>query len=99
MTMWTLETGLEVVRSVEQVVKDLNAHCALGGSVLMKGESQKDLDIFIYPHDNHGYDRGKILAALTKLGYPVQEQAEHKDEYAKTVHKHIGDRRIDFFFI
>jgi hypothetical protein len=47
---WTLEEGVLLCRLVEQTVIPAGYHCALGGGVLHRGESDKDLDIFIYPH-------------------------------------------------
>lgn len=47
----TLEQALPVVRDIETKLIPLGAHCALGGSVLHRGESHKDLDIFVYPRN------------------------------------------------
>lgn len=50
MIQWTLETAAPVARMVEGVALDFGYHVALGGGVLYRGESEKDLDIFVYLH-------------------------------------------------
>jgi hypothetical protein len=47
----TLEQALPVIRGIEYELSSRGAHCALGGSVLHRGESEKDLDIFVYPRN------------------------------------------------
>lgn len=48
--LWTLESALKLIRSVEPTLKE-NHHCflALCGGVLRKGESDKDLDLILVP--------------------------------------------------
>src|SRR5215207_8685367 len=46
--LWTLEEGLAMARHLE-IVFDKRFHVALGGSVLHKGQSFKDLDLLVYP--------------------------------------------------
>jgi hypothetical protein len=46
---WNLDDGIAIARQLEQCVIGFGYHIALGGSVLHKGESKKDLDIFVYP--------------------------------------------------
>lgn len=47
--MWKLEDGLILVRSIQQPSRKYGYHVALGGSVLNKGESEKDLDLYFLP--------------------------------------------------
>lgn len=49
--MWTLADGLGICRCLEEDLKEHNMHCGLAGGILMKGYSDKDLDIIVYPHD------------------------------------------------
>lgn len=51
MSTITLEQALPVIRDIETKLIPHGAHCALGGSVLHRGESEKDLDIFVYPRN------------------------------------------------
>jgi hypothetical protein len=47
----TLEESLPFVRWLETQLIPRHAHCALGGSVLHRGWSEKDLDVIVYPHN------------------------------------------------
>ena len=51
MKKYTLEIAIEICKEIEQKLVPLGYHSALGGSCLYRGESQKDIDIIIYPHD------------------------------------------------
>lgn len=48
-TMWTLDQALELVRRIQSVIKKYNYHVALGGGVLNRGTSTKDLDLYFLP--------------------------------------------------
>lgn len=49
MSMWTLDDGLAVVRSLQPLTRQFNYHLALGGGVLNNGSSDKDLDLYFLP--------------------------------------------------
>jgi hypothetical protein len=103
---WTLDQGLQFVQALESFLcqrwqdheNGALVHCALGGSVLHKGESEKDLDVFIYPHQN-GYDANEVVEALAK--HYSTELILCKFEYDnKIVFKaYINNQRVDFFFL
>jgi hypothetical protein len=44
--MWNLEQALDVVRSIQDVIREYGFHVCLGGGVLNTGESRKDLDLY-----------------------------------------------------
>jgi hypothetical protein len=48
---WVLDDGLALVRQLHAPLKEAGWAIALGGSVLIKGESLKDLDVLIHPYD------------------------------------------------
>ena len=100
--MWTLESGIKIARKIELVCIPLGFHCAIGGSVLHKGESKKDLDIFIYPHKrNNGEVVSKLLLGLAVLDVVVTNETTHY-HYAdskRVVITRIGEKRIDFFIL
>jgi hypothetical protein len=66
----TPEAALPIVRSVEEKLIPLGAHCSLGGSVLHRGESTKDLDIFVYPHNQDKPKTPEDLIAALKSIFP-----------------------------
>src|SRR3954469_18790986 len=90
----TLEDALPVVRWLETQLIPKGAHCSLGGSVLHKGFSEKDLDIFIYPHNEPS--KGKKDASflvkiildifpsarlITDVNYPHDRLLYRSDNY------------------
>lgn len=102
--IWTLGTGVAFAQQVEKILGPLGFHCALGGSVLHKGESEKDLDIFVYPHRRGDGAAPDALISALKSGLAVSG-FQHRD------HTHYGDSkqvysastvfdyRVDFFFL
>lgn len=74
--MWTLEEAVELVRSLEPAAIKHGYHLALGGSVLMAGQSDKDLDLFLYPHKTTESDYPE--AVITKMGICVIGARPHE---------------------
>lgn len=63
--MWTLESGISFIRSMEEIANQYNYHLTLGGSVLHRGESNKDLDIYAMPfHNDKLCDESSLLTAF-----------------------------------
>lgn len=52
MGIWTIENALPVVRSVAVIGREHRFSVALYGSVLVAGESSKDLDLFFIASEN-----------------------------------------------
>lgn len=70
--MWTLNNALVMVRSFQFKALQLGYHLALGGGVLNKGQSDKDLDIMVLPLDGQNQYKDRLLLAAEKLfGAPV----------------------------
>lgn len=102
---WDLEQGITVARRIEEALIPLGYHCALGGSVLHKGSSDKDLDIFIYPHNAEVVlPEGDILTVIANhiggLAYG-RCNPEYVERDAKEVwwSYAANNYRIDFFFL
>jgi hypothetical protein len=100
--MWNLQEGIEAVRKVEPVAIECGYHSALGGSVLHSGESDKDLDIFLYVRKSkEGADRSQVIERLRDAGFTDWDERNH-DRYGdlKIVYSvQFDGKRIDFFFI
>lgn len=45
-----IDDAVKLCREIEGLLKPIGYHCGLTGSTLYKGESSKDIDIIIYPH-------------------------------------------------
>lgn len=108
--MWEINAGINMVRVLQEPVRAYNYHIAIGGGVINKGFSEKDLDLYFLPMGGFNKDRKsdpdgliKFLEALwnTKaksLGedYGYDEKNEHSI-YKKAVKFMRGSERIDCF--
>ncbi len=47
--MWTLEDALLLIREIQPRIYKFAYHVCLGGGVLNRGESEKDLDLYFSP--------------------------------------------------
>ena len=103
--MWNILEALELCRTYNSILSQHNAHIALTGSVLFKGDSTKDLDLIVYPRKTSG----KIivpeeicnLLGLVFVDDRTQQHAEYTDSDEKMVifAKTVDNRRIDLFFL
>lgn len=102
--MWTLETALEWVREYEPRAAAAGFHLALTGSCLYRGESAKDLDIVVYPHNAKELFDWGILDSILDLDlfYPDRPDAlgscPQFDKFI-IVYKDKQGRRIDLFML
>ena len=103
--MWTLEEGIELARRLEQKLNRCyrHYHVAIGGSTLHKGLSNKDLDIFIYPHKTCQIDKEWMLNALKEFGFEFKRDCSKTHEIygdGKEVHEtRWNGKRVDLFFL
>lgn len=54
MSKWTLTDGIALVRALQEKAKEFNYHVTIGGGVVNKGESDKDLDLFFLALESKG---------------------------------------------
>lgn len=47
--MWTLKTALDLVRKIQSPIRAFRYHVVVGGGVINKGQSSKDLDLYFMP--------------------------------------------------
>lgn len=50
--MWNLAQALRLIRTAQPEIHELGYHITLGGSILNKGSSKDDLDLFILRKNN-----------------------------------------------
>ncbi len=105
--LWTLEKGLELVRSLERALAP-HYHAALAGGVLMRGESKHDLDVVVYPHQADHFELDEIHTALStrmRLVVPQHKVAEDWRKRGITDTKHVevwaveGGKRVDIIIL
>jgi len=110
---WTLDEAIAFVKLLEvELAEKCDAHCGIVGGVLMKGESEKDLDVVIYPHKKpHGVEwspewlndflsqyLGSPLQACTNITSGAYRDAKRVSWVRIKNGVHAG-KRIDFFFL
>jgi hypothetical protein len=108
--LWTLEEGVALLRSLELELKLIKYTSALGGGVLFKGSSSKDIDIFIAPYNKTDTNYDLVINLLIKMGFirkKTKEEVHKSFDYGNSTnvqHKHIeiwelNGKRVDFFFV
>ena len=99
--MWTLQEALQLIRDLQPQLKPLHYHVALGGGVLNKGTSQKDLDLYLLRFDNDDDGEAAPLLDLLRVKWgPAKAIGEAKYESTNWQHKlwfSLLGRRIDVF--
>lgn len=99
---YVLQDGVEVASTLEPIFAEIGLHLAIGGSLVYRGGSDKDIDIFIYPHSRDiDIDRDAIAEKLSGLGYPpVKSIEDHTSVLDVLMTRHIENgKRVDFFFL
>lgn len=110
--MWTLDEALALIRKMQPEIRRFNYHVALGGGVLNKGRSDKDLDLYFIPFSEEGPRANDLRDYLSEhfgghiynLGGPSVAEADvllaYPDEPTWVEGRFTlrpGDRRIDVF--
>jgi len=65
--MWTLNDALPLIRKIEPIAKRHGFSLALYGSVLYRGESEKDLDLFFVEQEPDICDVERCLGEISTL--------------------------------
>ncbi len=105
--LWTLEQGLSLVRDLQPLCHALSFHVALGGGVINKGESRKDLDLYFLPFDNEeSSERGQLLKMLARRLGPLAplsgDASQHycsQSTYRFKLKARSETQRIDIFIL
>lgn len=105
---WTLAEAVVFAQHLQPFVVGEGYHVGILGSVLTKGESQKDLDILLYPHTTAMVDLEALYEAMEEAGMHrivpfanvcrVRAQVDSFDTKHVEVWEHRM-RRIDVFFL
>jgi len=67
MSRWSLDDAVTFVRELEKAIAP-DYHVTLAGSVLHKGSSRNDLDVFVFPHSTDVNDFGKLRSLFEAHG-------------------------------
>ena len=102
--LWTLDSGLELVRFLQPLTRDYGYHLALGGGVLNNGLSHKDLDLYFLPLDDRDTypDDEALVAFLNTLwgGGESLIDARYNSKHYKHKRKYVVESaRVDVFIL
>ena len=104
---WTFETARALAAELERLLTPLGAHVALSGSCLYKGESDKDCDIFVYPHLTSEPTNAEELHKVFSTFFDTTELTRRMDDYFRNATKDqkyeasyfYKGKRVDIFFV
>ena len=101
---WNLADALDLIRILQPELRKINYHCLLGGGVLNRGESEKDLDLFFCPlngSDSKPFAVMEVLYTMFGHGEAIRDSPDY--DAGEPWHWHemfkydFGGRRIDVF--
>lgn len=103
-TRWTLEDALTVIRPLQAEIKKFHYHLCLGGGVLNKGYSEKDLDLYFMPLDRKKKPVDALIQWLEGMWGPSEQiGGDHYPEdiatFAQKRKFQYGMQRIDVFIV
>lgn len=98
--IWTIEQGVDFIRKWEPEAAKLGFHLGIMGGVLMKGYSEKDLDVLVCPlktEFEHHFAKFKDL-----FGQDIEWKDTtpyHPGDTKRVWSAEIDSKRIDFFYL
>ncbi len=101
-TEWSLDSALALIRSIQPELHTRKYHVALGGGVLNKGVSYKDLDLYMFPF-NGAETIEPLLPYLESIWGVAEDIGSDKEGYPPDINFqvrvkfHVGPGRIDVF--
>jgi hypothetical protein len=99
---YRLEDGHNVCIKIELQLSKIGLHAAIGGSLAYRGDSNKDIDIILYPHNRKVLvDQYQVADLLAENGYKaVRFDAEPSTCVPDVLPtEDAKGRRVDFFFM
>lgn len=106
--MWTLPQAIEFINEITPQIKEVGYGIALAGGVLLRGESNTDLDLILYPMSTANQNLGLLHTKLQHLGLELKKDKSQVRKIWKSKGsldlKHVevwayNDKRIDLFFL
>lgn len=106
---WVLEEAIVLVQTLAGPLREVGWAIALAGSVLVRGESEKDLDLILFPLSTWGATVADAKRTLTTFGFVCVHSEDavkrawrcqgSKDTKHVEVWADARRRRVDLFFL
>ena len=77
MCTWNLETALPIIRAIDPIARRCNFSLALRGSVLIRGESDSDLDLCFLCEETQKHAFCSVERFLREIEREMHEQVHH----------------------
>lgn len=100
--MWTLQEARILCENVEYSLAPMGAHVALGGSCLYRGSSEKDVDLFIYPHKTTAFpSENLVVSSLCQIGFKFMSERprEQYGDGKRVLQFEYQEKRVDVFMM
>lgn len=102
--MWTFYQATELIRELQPSIRELNYHICLGGGVLNRGYSKKDLDLWFIPLNGYESNPRAVMSFLLGNLGPCKALRDNSD-YGPDTFPHAKEmqmftylgKRIDVF--
>jgi hypothetical protein len=100
---WNLETALPIIRAIDPIATRCNFSLALRGSVLIRGESDSDLDLCFLCEETENSNLCSVERVLQEIMSELHDLVDHRSTVYGGSHPHaviwLRDRRhIDAHF-
>jgi len=101
---YTLDQLCKLGANLEGRLSPFGIHVAIGGSCLYRGHSDKDMDVFLYPHTNKDIDKNAAIEELVNLGFSLRD-IDSDSHYPSTQIPDVivthgpNNERVDFFVL
>ena len=89
--VWNLDDALTIIRKIRPTLQAVGWELALGGGVLNRGWSDKDLDLVAFPTTSEEYARSYLHEALVAAGWKRTHTV--KQMHAFWEKTGVGDRK------
>lgn len=108
---YTLQDAAAIAARLEPLIfARFNLHLAIGGSCVYRGHSEKDIDVFIYPHNKEVViDRNAIWGWLESEGFTPRIKPPKNDDGQEPDLTQVPDvlvmnetatgHKVDFFLL
>ena len=76
---WTFEGAKPLIKILQAELRDIGYHVALGGGVLNKGVSKKDLDLYVLPMNNSSVyeDAREVLRRVLDFQGSIKDDPDY----------------------
>lgn len=103
MSLWTLNQACDLCNKLQDYLAPFGYGVGLTGGVLRRGESDKDIDVIVYPFKRLSSDFDSMYQSLSDFGLKFirlpNENRSYTDDGKRVEVWEFQGKRIDLFFL